>query len=84
MVSRGRAATAGLFDRDHQPSDQTRDFVQMIGIMRSDGACQTSDAFVVAEVGKVDRQRREHRDCVIDLDEIRHRIASMEPRDHQL
>ena len=60
MQYRGRAAGATgiqvaddrlgalLLDRDRQPGDQLRHFVESLGIMILDRPCQAGEAFVVA------------------------------------
>jgi hypothetical protein len=50
-----------LFDRDDEASDQSRDFVQMFGIMFGHGLRQPDQAFVIAQgrdVAGYDRRNR--------------------------
>jgi hypothetical protein len=54
-------APALLFDRDGQPSDQARDFVELGGIVVSDRAGQTGKTFIVAHHGHVGWNDRSNR-----------------------
>ena len=42
-----------LLDRHGEPGDQSRDFIQMLGIMRFNGLREPKQAFVVAHGGNV-------------------------------
>jgi hypothetical protein len=53
------ARRAGLLDGYRQTADQARDFIQMFGIVLSDGVRQSYNAFIIAEIGELDRKRRE-------------------------
>jgi hypothetical protein len=65
-----------LFDRNREPSDQPRNLVQPLGILRLNGSRKPIEAFVIAHRGYVvwyDRRHRPHQNG----QEIWHRITSM-------
>jgi hypothetical protein len=76
-VSRGQPGLkCDLFDRNREPSDQPRNLVQPLGILRLYGLRKPDEAFVIAHLGHVawyDRRHRPHESA----QEIWHRIASM-------
>jgi hypothetical protein len=72
-----RGAPALLFDRNGQPTDQARDFVELRGIMVFDRAGQTGKTFIVAHDrhgGWNDRGNRG-----IGVNQRHHIISRIEP-----
>jgi hypothetical protein len=66
-----------LFDRDGQPSDQARDFVELAGIVVFDRARQTGKTFIVAHQGHVGWDDRGN--CGIGVNQGHQTISRIEP-----
>ena len=74
---------SALFDRDSEPADQPRNFVQMLGIMIFNGLCQPKQALVVAHGGDVTRDNRRYRPYQVGRYGW-HGISSVKPGERNL
>jgi hypothetical protein len=62
-----RSLTA-LFERDREPADQGRDFVQTLRIALFDGARQPCEALVVTKIGDAGGRNRGNQLGMVDAD----------------
>jgi hypothetical protein len=76
MVRPAINSSKTLFDRDHQPTDQSRHFLQGGGIVPLDDLREPNQAFLIVHGGYFGRRDGKYRPQEIILD-VRHRNTSI-------